>query len=300
VRVWVSGATGFVGSWLVPRLARLGAEVFAVGHEVEICDRAAVETSLARARPDALVHLAGLSSVARSLAAPAQAARVNYLGALVLLRAVAARAPRARVLLVGSGEVYGELAAGAVECFDEDAPLAPATPYARAKAAADLAAAAFAARGLDVVRVRPFNHLGPGQSDAFVASSFARQLAEVEAGVRDPQIAVGNLDAVRDFLDVEDVVAAYLALLDPGVEAGAYNVASGVGVPVRQLLERLLALSPAKPEIRVDPERWRPAGAAVGDAGRLRRVTGWCPRVPLADTLARLLAHWRARISASP
>jgi GDP-4-dehydro-6-deoxy-D-mannose reductase len=294
----VSGARGFVGSWLVPHLEAAGHAVVAVDHEVDVCDAAAVEASIGAARPDAIVHLAAVASVAASLGDPARTARVNALGALHVLRAAQRRAPGARVLLVSSGEIYGAAAGG--ERFDESSPLVPGTPYARAKAVADRLGAAFAARGLDVVRARPFNHTGPGQSDVFVASSFARQLAEIEAGRRAPRLAVGNLAAVRDFLDVADVVEAYRRLLDRAVPAGAYNVASGSGIAIGELLARLLAVSHAKPEVREDPARWRPANAAVGDAGRLRRATGWAPAIPLDDTLARLLADWRARLSGSP
>lgn len=293
----MSGARGFVGSWLVPHLEAAGHAVVAVDRDVDVCDAGAVAASLAAARPDAIVHLAALASVAASHAEPARTARVNALGALHVLRATQAHAPAARVLLVSSGEIYGACAEGAA--FDEASPLAPGTPYARAKAAADLLGAAFAARGLDVVRARPFNHTGPGQGEAFVASSFARQLAEIEAGRRAPVLAVGNLAAVRDFLDVADVVEAYRRLLSPAVPAGAYNVASGAGLSIGALLERLLARARAQPEVREDPARWRPANAAVGDAGRLRRATGWAPRIPIEDTLARLLDDWRARISGS-
>jgi len=294
----VSGARGFVGSWLVPHLEGAGHAVVAVDRDIDVCDPAAVEDSIGAARPDAIVHLAAVASVAASLAEPALTARVNALGALHVLRAAQRHAPAARVLLVSSGEIYGAAAAGAA--FDEASPLAPATPYARAKAVADRLGAVFAARGLDVVRARPFNHTGPGQGDAFVASSFARQLAEIEAGRRAPLLAVGNLAAVRDFLDVGDVVEAYRRLLDRAVPAGAYNVASGAGLSIGELLARLLAASSAKPEVREDPSRWRPANAAVGDAGRLRRATGWAPQVAIDDTLARLLADWRTRISGSP
>lgn len=292
----MSGARGFVGSWLVPHLEAAGHVVVAVDREVDVCDPAAVDESIAAARPDAIVHLAALASVPASLADPAAAARVNALGALHVLRAAQRHAPAARVLLIGSGEIYGG-DGGAP--FDESAPLRPGTPYARAKAAADRLGAVFAARGLDVVRARPFNHTGPGQGDAFVASSFARQLVEIEAGRREPLLAVGNLAAVRDFLDVADVVEAYRLLLERTVPADAYNVASGVGISIGALLDRLLAASRAKPELREDPARWRPANVSLGDAGRLRRATGWAPRVALDDTLARLLADWRARISGS-
>lgn len=299
MRVWVSGAGGFVGGWLVPALAAAGHAVEAVDREVDVRDPAALDASLARARPDAVVHLAALASVAHSLAQPAQAARVNFLGTLHLLRAVSCHAPRARVLLVGSGEVYGGAAPDAPP-FDETAPLRPRSPYARTKAAADLLGGCFAERGLDVVRARPFNHIGPGQDPVYVASSFARQLAEIELGRRPPELRVGNLDAVRDFLDVSDVVHAYARLLAREVPAGAYNVASGRGVPIGELLERLLALSPAKPTVRPDPALWRATSVSVGDAGRLRRATGWQPRTALGDTLGRLLADWRRRLSGSP
>ncbi len=298
MRIWISGARGFVGSWLAPRLEAAGHAVIAVDRDVDLVDAAAVSASIAAARPDAIVHLAALASVAASIDDPAATARVNTIGALHLLRATAQHAPRARVVLVGSGEVYGAATDDAP--FDERAPLVPGSPYARSKAAADLLGAAYSARGLDVIRARPFNHTGPGQSDAFVASSFARQLAEIEAGRRAPELRVGNLRSVRDFLDVADVVDAYEQLLDPAVPADVYNIASGTGVSIGALLEHLLACSTARPVVREDPERWRPTDAAVGDASRLRLVTGWNPSRPLADTLARLLQDWRERLRTSP
>lgn len=298
MRIWVNGASGFVGSWLVPRLEAAGHAVVAVDRDVDVVDATAVAASIAGARPDAIVHLAALASVAASIGEPAATARVNTLGALHVLRATAQHAPRARVLLVGSGEVYG--AASDDSAFDECAPLVPGSPYARSKAAADLLGASFGARGLDVIRARPFNHTGPGQSEAFVASSFARQLAEIEAGRRAPELHVGNLASVRDFLDVADVVAAYEQLLERAVPAAAYNIASGVGVSIGALLEQLLAGSTARPVIREDPARWRPAHAAVGNSDRLRRATGWRPSRPLAGTLERLLQDWRERLRTSP
>ena len=298
MRVWVSGARGFVGSWLVPHLARAGHEVIAAGREIDVTDAAAVAGAIDAARPDALVHLAARASVAASLDGAEETARVNYGGALAVLRAAARHAPAARVVLVGSGEVYG--GASEPKPLAESTPLAPETPYARSKAAADLAGAAFAARGLDVVRARPFNHTGAGQRDAYVAASFARQIAEIEQGRREPVLRVGNLDAVRDFLDVADVVEAYARLLDRRVAPGAYNVASGIGRPIRALLEVLLGLARVRPRVEPDPARWRPARASVGDAGRLRRATGWAPEIPFETTLARLLDDWRERVSATP
>ncbi len=297
MRVFVTGAAGFVGSRLVARLRARGDAVEATDRELDVTRPDAVGAALAGFRPDAVAHLAALSFVPDSWSAPEAAFRVNFLGGRSVLDAAAAAAPAARVLLVGSGAVYGSAAPGTPP-FDESAPLRPASPYAWSKAAADRLGALRAARGLDVVRARPFNHTGPGRPDAFVESSFARQLAELEAGRGDGRVAVGNLDAVRDFLDVDDVVDAYLRLLDPTTPAGVYNVASGRGRPIRAVLDGLLALTSQRPAIREDPARWRPADAGVGDASRLREVTGWQPRIAFEDTLSRLLDHWRKQVAA--
>ena len=153
-----------------------------------------------------------------------------------------------------------------------------------------------------MVRVRPFNHTGSGRPDSFVESSLARQLVEIALGRRAPRIEVGNLDAVRDFLDVEDVVGAYLRLLDRTVSGGVYNVASGVGRSVRELLEALLEITgvaPEKVEIAVEASRWRPTDHAIGDASRLRSASGWAPRVPFHETLRALAEGWRAKLTGS-
>jgi len=297
VRVLVTGAAGFVGRHLVPRLERDGWDVIAADRELDVADAPTLEARVAESAPDAVVHLAAQSSVADSWRQAALTYRVNYLGARSLLEALRRRAPGARLLLVGSAGVYGSLPPGSPP-FDETSPLRPVSPYARTKAAADLLGACYAARGLSVLRLRPFNHTGPGQSEGFALSSFARQLAEIEAGRREPELRVGNLDSVRDFLDVEDVVEAYVRLLEGGAAAGAYNVASGVGTRIGELLERLIARSRARPRLRVEAERLRPVDQIVGDAGRLRRATGWEPRMPLDTTLERLLGFWRRELSA--
>jgi GDP-4-dehydro-6-deoxy-D-mannose reductase len=288
VRIWITGAAGFVGRLLSARLSSAGHTVIGVDREVEITDAPGVARSLASARADAIVHLAAMSSQVDALREPTPAARVNYWGTRAVLEAARRETPRARVLLVTSGAVYGNRAAGAAP-FRESDPLAPNSPYARSKACADLLGERYAERGLDVVRVRPFNHTGPGQTPDFVAPSFARQIAAIAAGRSAPRIAVGNLDSVRDFLDVDDVLDAYQRLLDPRVPAGAYNVASGVGRRIRDLLDGLIELAGTRCEIAVDPARVRPTDAAVGDASRLRAATGWEPRVPWTETLRGLL-----------
>ncbi len=298
MRILVTGAGGFVGSHLVPRLVESGHDVSSPDREMDVTQLAVCRDWLARLAPEAIIHLAAQSSVAASVAQPEIAYRVTYYGARCLLEAAALETPGVRVLLVGSGDVYGPAPPGS-PAFTEDAPLAPRSPYATAKAAADRLGALYAERGLDVVRPRPFNHTGPGQSDAFVAASFARQIAEMEAGQRASEMRVGNLDAVREFLDVRDVVSAYVALLDPKVPAAAYNVAKGTPVSVRQVLDQLIATAKTQPEISVDPERMRPTDISIGNAERLRSATDWQPRYSLEETVSALLEDWRRRVSAS-
>lgn len=299
MRVLVTGARGFVGRHLVAELAARGDEVLATDREeLDVADPAAVEDAIARARPEAVVHLAALSSVAAARSDPLRSFRVNYAGARHLLDALARRAPRARLLLVGSGEVYGALAPGAPP-FDEAAPLRPETLYGVGKAAADLLGAAYAARGLAVVRARAFNHAGPGQAPHFALAQFAKQLAEIQKGLSEPVVRVGNLESTRDFSDVRDVAAAYAALLDPAVAPGPYNVASGVEHRIGDLLERLMRAMGVRAEIAVEAARVRPATRSAGSALRLRRATGWAPRIALDETLASVALDWRARVSAS-
>ena len=293
MRVLVTGAAGFVGRRLTPRLEQAGWDVTACDLEVDVTRPEAVASILSSARPDAIVHLAALSSVAASLKDPASCFRANYLGTRCLLRGIAELTPAARVLLIGSSEQYDLSEPGAPPCREGDA-MKPRSPYARSKAAAEQLGSEAARAGLDVVRVRAFNHTGAGQTDTFAAPSFARQVADIEAGRREPVLRVGNLESVRDFLDVSDVVEAYLALLDPSVPAQVYNVASGQGVTLRFVLDSLLELASVTARIEVDPERVRPTDWVVGDASRLRAATAWQPRIALRDTLSELLEHWRS------
>jgi GDP-4-dehydro-6-deoxy-D-mannose reductase len=292
MHVFVTGATGFVGRHLLARLREAGFDVTGTDREVDVTDRESIGAGIRRARPDALIHLAAQSSVQASIDDPLEAFRINYLGSLSVLRAVETEAPSARVLLVGSSDAYGHGGADGRPIRESD-PLVPESPYARSKAAAELLGSLAAEQGQDVVRVRAFTHIGAGQSDRFVAASFARQVVEIEQGIREPHITVGNLDSVRDFLDVRDVVDAYVGLLAREVPAGVYNVASGRGVSVREILDTLLHLARVDAEIEVDPARFRPTDFRIGDASRLRAATGWSPRIPLQETLAWLLDSFR-------
>lgn len=294
MRVLVTGASGFVGRRLLPRLRRAGHDVLGTDRETDVTRTEALAAAMARRPPQAVIHLAALSSVARSMREPDACYRINYLGTRALLEAVADTAPAARVLLVGSADAYAATEPADAP-LDESTPLRPRSPYARTKAAGELLGRLARANGLDVVCVRAFNHTGPGQSDAFVVPAFARQIAAIASGRAEPVLRVGNLDSIRDFLHVDDVVEAYVRLLDPRVPAAVYHVASASGVSIGQLLEGLLRLAGVEARIEVDPARFRPTDWLVGDATRLRRATGWRPRVALDVLLEDVYADWRER-----
>jgi len=205
------------------------------------------------------------------------------------------------VLVVGSAEEYGAVDPDAAP-ITEDAPLRPLSPYAVSKVAQGFLALQYAlSREMAVVRTRTFPHTGPGRGAAFAESSFARQIAEVEAGRRRPVLEVGNLDAVRDFTDVRDVVRAYWLLLERGNPGEVYNVCSGRGQSIGDVLRALLEISGVHVDLKVDRERLRPSDlpALVGDPTRLREATGWEPKIPLEQTFRDLLDHWRERVGAA-
>jgi GDP-4-dehydro-6-deoxy-D-mannose reductase len=302
-RVLITGADGFVGRRLVAAMAerRPGWTISAVGGPLgadglDVVDPDAVARAVQRARPDIVVHLAAVAAVTDSVRDPRHAWRVNLDGVLNLVLALQAKAPDAHLLFVSSAEVYGaSLNQGAP--VDEQALLQPVNPYAASKAAADILVRQAAASGLSATVARPFNHTGAGQGEAFVAPNFAAQVARIEAGRQPPVISVGGLDDERDFLDVSDVVEAYLLMLERRAELGrgaVLNVASGTPVRVGDILEQLLSQAKVRIEVKVDPERLRPSGVkrVVGDASRLRAL-GWSPLIALNDTLAAVLEDKR-------
>lgn len=294
MRIFVTGARGFVGQRLLPRLSEAGHAPIGADREVDITEAEPLRRALRRARPDAIVHLAAMSSIAESWRAPERCYRINFLGTRNLLAAAEAEAPSARVLLIGSADQYGATAP-ADKAFDETTPMRPRSPYARSKAAGELLGTFAAERGLDVVRVRAFTHTGPGQADHFVVSSFARQAAAIREGRQEPIMHVGNLESVRDFLHVDDVLRAYIALLDPAVPADVYNVAGERATRVLDVLEHLKRRAGIDPVVETDPDRWRPADWLVGDATRLRAATGWSPSISLESLIDELYADWLAK-----
>lgn len=311
MRWLVTGANGFVGGHLVASLAAEGERVFGLVRpgtpregafsplDADLLDAAAVERAVIAAAPDRVVHLAAQSSAKDSWADAEGTLRVNVLGLLNLLEAVRRAGLAPRTLVVGSSEEYGAVSGDAP--IGEDTPLRPSSPYAVSKVAQGyLALQHHVAYRLPVVRTRTFNHTGPGRGAGFAESSFARQIAEIEAGRREPVIRVGNLEAVRDMGDVRDVVRAYRLLLERGEAGEVYNVCTGQGVRIGDVLARLLASSSARVEVRSDPSLLRPVDVPVlvGDASRLERATGWRPEIPLERTLGDLLADWRRRVAA--
>lgn len=313
--VLVTGAEGFVGRWLLDRLTcglpdttRIVGTVRPptppAGGRVElvpldVTDRDQVLATLRAVRPDGLVHLAAIASVAEARLHARHSWDVNLGGTMNLAEAVRAEAPGCRFVFAGTSEAYGgTFAARAGIPLDEDAPLDPANTYAASKAAADLLVGQMARDGLDAVRMRPFNHTGPGQSDAYVIPAFAAQVARIEAGLQPPVLRVGNLDAVRDFLDVRDVVEGYVrALVAPDLPSGTIlHLASGMPRRVGDILDALLRQARVPIRVEPDPDRMRPSDTpvAVGSAARARAALGWEPRIPFTQTLADVLDHWRA------
>ncbi len=294
MRALVTGASGFVGRFLVEHLEDVGDEVTAVDSRsgVDVTDADSVHAILDANRPDVVYHLAALSHVGESWSAPAEVFRVNAGGTLTVLRA-ATDYEVARVVVVASADAYGAVDG----VITEDTPLRPLTPYGASKAAADLLALqAHLGDGLATIRVRAFNHTGPGQQDRFLVPALARRIAEAEAADAN-EIRVGSLDAVRDLSDVRDVVAAYRLLAVEGTPGDAYNVCSGHGIRVAEVVERLLARSERPLRVIVDPELVRPVEVPrlVGDPTKLQRDTGWRPHHDLDSTLDAVLAEARAR-----
>lgn len=315
MRILVTGIAGFAGSHLATYLVHeTDAEVHGVVHRHErriqhIQDQLQlhrgdlrnalwVSELIQQVQPTHLVHLAAWSDVGGSWRQPWTTYELNIQCQLNLLEAAHRWAPACRTLVVTSNEVYGLVQPTDLP-INETTPFRPNNPYGVSKIAQDMMALQYwNSHRLPTIRVRSFNHIGPDQADDFVASAFARQIAEIEIGRRPPAVAVGNLEAQRDFTDVRDIVRAYWLLLEKGESGAVYNVGSGQGYAVAYLLERLLALSSANVTVTVDPARLRPSDVPVSicDNRQLCMATGWQPQIPLEHSLADLLNHWRRQL----
>jgi GDP-4-dehydro-6-deoxy-D-mannose reductase len=314
MRVLITGAAGFVGRHLTAHLLdQSGDEVWGLVRPSRspekldprvrvvtgnLCEKATVERALELAQPEAVYHLAGQASVARSLSDPLDTMLNNVVGQVNLLEACAHYAADARILVVGSNEEYG-LTRPEELPIAETKELRPISPYAVSKVAQEmLGHQYYAQRGLQVIRARPFTHTGPGQTSLFVTPAFARQLAEMECGRREPRMRVGFLEGQRDFSDVRDVVRGYRLLIERGEAGEVYNLGSGVPHRVRSILDGLLELTQVKPEIVVDQSMFRPLEMPVmyADCSKIYAATGWQTKISFEQMLGDVLDDWRQRV----
>ena len=315
MRILITGAGGFVGRHLSAHIsrvqprARLTGTTFFPGETVHeaLADQQRIDLKddeqaldlLARCRPDAIYHLAAQAFVPRSFEDPWETLENNIRAQLNIIKACLELDIRPRLLIVSSAEIYGAVEPGQLP-MNEETAIRPTNPYSVSKVAQDmLALQYFLSHDLPIMRARPFNHIGPGQNDRFVAPAFALQIAAIEEGGREAVLYVGNLSARRDFTDVRDIVRAYHMIAEKGKPGEAYNIASGLAHSIRHLLDTLLGLSEIDIEVRVDPSRLRPVDVPEirGDASKLRRDTGWAPELTFHDALRDVLADCRGRIN---
>lgn len=312
MRVLITGAGGFVGAHLCEYLLahtdwELVGTVYPEPAEnprprpclslvhLDLRDAGQVGALIGDFRPDVVFHLAAQSYVPTSFADPWETLENNLRAQLNVLEGVRRAGLRSRVIVVGSNEEYGRPRPEDLP-LTEESPLRPVNPYAVSKVGQDLLGLQYhLAYGMDVVRLRPFNHTGPGQSARFVVPAFARQIARIEAGRQGPMVRVGNLDVARDFTDVRDIVRAYYLAAVHGEAGEVYNLASGMARSVRWILETLLSFTDADVRVETDPTLYRPADVPViyGSAEKFRRRTGWEPQIPLEQTLREVLEYWR-------
>jgi GDP-4-dehydro-6-deoxy-D-mannose reductase len=317
MRILITGITGFAGSHLAEYILaeHPGTEIFGTMRwrsrtenirgiesrielqECDLRDLSSVKALIERVRPERIFHLAAQSFVPSSWNAPAESLTTNILGQLHVFEAVRAAGLDPWIQIACSSEEYGLVHEDELP-IRETNPLRPLSPYAVSKVGQDyLGYQYFKSFGMKVVRTRGFNHDGPRRGDVFVSSNFAKQIAIIERGRKPPVIQVGNLDARRDFSDVRDIVRGYWLSLDGNCEPGeAYNLCSGKDYSIREVLDKLVALSGMKVEIKEDPARLRPSDVPVllGDASRFRKATGWSPSIPYERTLQDMLDYWRA------
>lgn len=313
MRILVTGGTGFVGGHLLPLLRQQQHELYVLVHHsgqamregdykicaVDLLDARYLNQCVAEIRPEAVIHLAAVSNVMQSWKDPDRTVEVNIRGTLNLLEAVHIGAPAARFLYVGSSDAYGLTAKRGVSLTEEMA-CRPQNPYAISKFAAEqLVWQLGKSYGMQVLCTRSFNHFGPGQAQGFVIADFASQIANIECGWQAPVLHVGNLEAQRDFTYVDDIVRAYAMLIEQDVASGIYNICSGQAHSMQEMLDILCGLSHVRIRIAQDSERMRPSEVPifVGNAAKLRRATGWMPRMNLREGLRHVLDFWRKKMA---
>lgn len=308
----ITGATGFVGTHLVQYLERTQPNIRIVGTTLtlatdsaqtryancELRDQTAVSALLDQTRPDVIVHLAGQASIDQSFKDPWGTFQSNIQPLIYLMDTCVRLGLSPRTLVITSADIYGRVLPDELPVY-ENAAMRPANPYSVSKVTQDLLAQQyFMNYNLPIIRARPFNHIGIGQSEAFVVTAFAMQIARIEAGLQAPQIHVGNLQSSRDFTDVRDIVQAYVLLAERGTAGEAYNVASGQSIRIDTILTRLLALCPLSIEVVTDTARLRPGdtSAVRASCDKLEAATGWKPTILLEQTLRDVLDDCRQRV----
>ena len=314
-RVFITGITGFAGTHLVKELRLRGVEASGTAYPEkpgewnaspeervfvqDIIDDKGLSALIAQARPDWVFHLAAVSNVRHSWEKRRETLETNLTGTLNLFEAVRKHVPEARVLYVSSSDVYGILSPLSKALSEEDA-VEPVNPYAFTKIGGEILSRFYARiEGLDLVIARPFPHTGPGQSPDFVCSDWASQIAQIEKRRKEPVIKVGNLDAERDFLDVRDVVKAYILLMEKGERGEIYNICSGNAVSLKEVLDILLSFSGESIGIEVDPGKMRKIDIPflAGDNRKIRRRTSWQPNISISRSLEDLIQYWRNCLS---
>ena len=315
MRVLITGASGFVGRHLAAHLRKVQPQAAIYGTmlvpqesasaavnkscALDLRDEGQVRRLIDDCKPDAIYHLAAQAFVPRSFENPWETLENNIRSQLNIIQSCLALKMRPRILIVGSAEIYGAVAAHQLP-MTEETSLQPNSPYSVSKAAQDMLGLQFyLSHQMPIMRARPFNHIGPGQNIRFVAPAFAMQIAKIEAKQQAPCIYIGNLQARRDFTDVRDIVRAYHLMIEKGRPGEAYNVASGKAYSIQYVLDTLLDMSGIKIETQVDPARLRPVDVPEirGDAGKLRRDTGWQPKRPFEAALQDVLTDCRQRIT---
>ena len=307
----VIGAAGFVGSYLIEEMYSCGIDSYATKlpherleherakvYDLDILSKEAIVTLLLEIRPDYIFHLAAQSSVGLSWKNPGLTVDVNIKGSINVMDAVRELYYKPRVLLIGSGEEYGHIRPGETP-IREDNLLRPGNIYAATKACQNMIGSIYAqAYDMQIMMVRSFNHIGPGQAPMFVVSDFCKQVAEIEKGLREPVMYVGNLAAKRDFTDVRDVVKAYVGLIQQGVPGETYNMGSGHAVEIRKILDMIISLSEKEIRVEIDPNKIRPVDVPIieADITKIHELTGWKPQIELNQTIRDTLDYWRMHI----
>ncbi len=292
-KVLLIGGTGFVGNHMRASVEATSV-VAATGRDADVRDLEKLRALISREQPDQVVNLAAITTLRESFQNPRDTYDINFLGTLNVLVALRDCGFSGRMLFVSSSEVYGLLNPGELPVGEDRLPR-PLSPYAVAKTAAEALCYQWSqTEQFEIVTARPFNHIGPGQSERFAVADFGRQVAAIRLGKTEPVIHVGDIDTTRDFTDVRDVVSAYWLLLDQGRNGEIYNVCSGEEHSMRSLVERMCELASLKVELRPDTARFRTSEQrrVRGSKTKLGIETGWVPRIPLDQTLADILTYW--------